>query len=160
DASLFTNDALVQAFARARERDGDVHLLGLVSRGGVHSHVDHLLAQLELASRADMTQRTWIHAFTDGRDVSPVSAAADLAELPADRIATVCGRYYAMDRDQRWDRTQRAFDAIVGDEGEQADDAVATVRTSYERGVTDEFIEPVVLRARPRLHPDSDAAIF
>src|SRR5262249_41253908 len=123
DGSFLDNGALVDAFARARERNGDVHLLGLVSRGGVHSHLEHLLALLELASRADMTEHTWIPAFTDGRDVSPHSAADDLAELPADRIATVCGRYYAMDRDQRWDRTQRAFDAIVGGVGEQADDA-------------------------------------
>jgi 2,3-bisphosphoglycerate-independent phosphoglycerate mutase len=160
DGSFFDNDALVHAFARARERDGDVHLLGLVSYGGVHSHIDHVRALLELAKRADMAGRTWIHAFTDGRDVSPVSAANDLAELPGDRIATVCGRYYAMDRDQRWDRTQRAFDAVVGGEGEQADDAIAAVRASYERGITDEFVEPVVLRDRPRLHPDSDTAIF
>jgi 2,3-bisphosphoglycerate-independent phosphoglycerate mutase len=160
DGSFFDNDALVHAFARARERQGDVHLLGLVSRGGVHSHLDHLVALLELAERAGMGDRTWIHAFTDGRDVSPVSAAADLAELPADRIATVCGRYYAMDRDQRWDRTQRAFDAIVGGVGDQADDPVAAMRASYERGITDEFIEPVVLRDRPRLRPDSDTAIF
>ncbi len=160
DGSFFDNETLVRAFSRARERDGDVHLLGLVSRGGVHSHLDHLLALLQLASRAGMAERTWIHAFTDGRDVSPVSAATDLAGLPPDRVATVCGRYYAMDRDQRWDRTQRAFDAIVGGEGEQADDAVAAVRASYERGVTDEFIEPVVLGGRPHLRPDIDAAIF
>jgi 2,3-bisphosphoglycerate-independent phosphoglycerate mutase len=160
DGSFLDNEALVSAFTRARERNGEVHLLGLVSRGGVHSHLAHLFALLELATRADMAARTWIHAFTDGRDVSPVSAANDLAELPADRIATVCGRYYAMDRDQRWDRTQRAFDAIVGGTGNHADDAVAAVRSSYEVGVTDEFIEPVVLRGRPRLRPEADSAIF
>ncbi|TML66797.1 MAG: 2,3-bisphosphoglycerate-independent phosphoglycerate mutase [Actinobacteria bacterium] len=160
DRSFFDNDALVQAFARARERDGAVHLLGLVSHGGVHSHIEHLLALLELAEQADMSDRTWIHAFTDGRDVSPFSAANDLVELPAGHIATVCGRYYAMDRDQRWDRTERALDAILAGVGEQADDPVAAVRASYERGVTDEFIEPVVIRGRPRLDASADAAVF
>jgi 2,3-bisphosphoglycerate-independent phosphoglycerate mutase len=150
DGSFFENPALKAAFAKG----GDVHLLGLVSRGGVHSHIDHLKALLRFAP-----ERTWIHAFTDGRDVSPTSAAKDLAELPADRIATVSGRYYAMDRDKRWERTQRAFDAIVEGEGEHADDPVAAVTASYERGVTDEFIEPIVLEGRPRLGRD-DAAIF
>jgi len=150
DGSLFENPALKAAF----DKGGDVHLLGLVSHGGVHSHIDHLQALLRFAP-----ERTWIHAFTDGRDVSPHAAADDLAELPADRIATVCGRYYAMDRDQRWERTQRAYDAIVEGKGEHADDPVAAVRASYERGVTDEFIEPIVLDGRPRLGTD-DAAVF
>jgi 2,3-bisphosphoglycerate-independent phosphoglycerate mutase len=150
DRSLFTNPALLGAF----ERGKNVHLLGLVSRGGVHSHLDHLQALLEFAP-----ERTWIHAFTDGRDVSPHSAAADLAELPADRIATVSGRYWAMDRDKRWERTNRALAAIVGGEGEHAEDAVEAVRRSYEHGVTDEFIEPTVIDGRPRLEP-GDAAIF
>ena len=90
-----------------------MHLLGLVSKGGVHSHLDHLQALLELARRQGMEERTWIHAFTDGRDVSPHAAVSDLAELPPERIATVVGRYYAMDRDQRWERTQKALDAIT-----------------------------------------------
>jgi 2,3-bisphosphoglycerate-independent phosphoglycerate mutase len=150
DGSFFENPALKAAF----DRGGDVHLLGLVSRGGVHSHLEHLQALLRFAP-----ERTWIHAFTDGRDVSPHAAERDLAELPAERIATVCGRYYAMDRDQRWDRTQKAFDAIVEGKGEHADDPVAAVRASYERGITDEFIEPTVLEGRPRLGPE-DAAIF
>jgi len=160
DGSLFENEGLVSAFARARERGGDVHLLGLVSYGGVHSHIEHLRALLELAQREDMADRTWIHAFTDGRDVSPTSAARDLAELPSDRIATVCGRYYAMDRDKRWDRTELALGAILNGVGHEAASAVAAVRDSYERGVTDEFIEPVVIRGRPRLQPGADAAIF
>ena len=150
DGSFVENPALKAAF----ERGGDVHLLGLVSHGGVHSHIDHLQALLRFAP-----ERTWIHAFTDGRDVSPTSAARDLAELPLDRIATVAGRYWAMDRDQRWDRTQRAFDAIVNGQGEHADDPVAAVEASYARGVTDEFVEPVVIDGRPRLKP-GDAVIF
>jgi 2,3-bisphosphoglycerate-independent phosphoglycerate mutase len=152
DGSFFENPALTAAFAKG----GDVHLLGLVSHGGVHSHIDHLRALLRFAP-----ERTWIHAFTDGRDVSPHAAVEDLTELPADRIATVAGRYYAMDRDKRWERTQRAFDAIVAGEGERAEDPVQAVRASYDRGVTDEFIEPVVLEGRPRLTRGADAtAIF
>jgi 2,3-bisphosphoglycerate-independent phosphoglycerate mutase len=150
DGSFFENPALKAAFAKG----GDVHLLGLVSHGGVHSHIDHLQALLRFAP-----ERTWIHAFTDGRDVSPHAAEHDLAELPVDRIATVAGRYYAMDRDQRWERTERALDAILDGKGEEADDPVAAVRASYERGVTDEFIEPVAIGGRPRL-TKNDAAIF
>jgi 2,3-bisphosphoglycerate-independent phosphoglycerate mutase len=148
---LFENQALRGAF----ERGENVHLLGLVSHGGVHSHVDHVRALLQFAP-----EKTWIHAFTDGRDVSPQSAVHDLAELPVDRIATVVGRYYAMDRDKRWDRTERALRAIVDGEGEHADDPVAAVQASYDSGVTDEFIEPVVIDGRPRLDPGRDTAIF
>jgi 2,3-bisphosphoglycerate-independent phosphoglycerate mutase len=150
DGSFFENAALKAAFAKG----GDVHLLGLVSHGGVHSHIDHAKALLRFAP-----ERTWIHAFTDGRDVSPHAAQHDLAELPAERIATVAGRYYAMDRDQRWERTDRAFGAICLAEGAEADDPVGAVERSYEQGVTDEFIEPTVIRGRPRLSKD-DAAIF
>ena len=151
DGSFFENPALKAAFAKG----GDVHLLGLVSYGGVHSHVDHLKALLSFAP-----ERTWIHAFTDGRDVSPTSAARDLTELPAERIATVVGRYFAMDRDQRWERTQRAYDAIVEGVGELAQDPVAAVEASYGRGVTDEFIEPIVLEGRPRLGKDESVIFF
>jgi 2,3-bisphosphoglycerate-independent phosphoglycerate mutase len=160
DGSIFENSALLGAFERARERGGAVHLMGLVSHGGVHSHIQHLLALLELARRQGMEERTWIHAFTDGRDVSPHSAVEDVALLPQDKIATIVGRYYAMDRDNRAERTERAAAAILHGEGEQASDPVAAVRASYERGVTDEFIEPIVFPACPRLDPAGDAAIF
>ena len=159
DGSLFENEALVGAFRRARERDGDVHLLGLVSYGGVHSHIEHLRALLELAQREGMLERTWIHAFTDGRDVSPTSALQDLAELPEDRIATIAGRYYAMDRDNREERTQLALDAIVGP-CTPTPSTLGYVRDSYEQGVTDEFLLPVCLAGRPRLDPAKDSAIF
>ena len=148
---LFENEVLRGVF----ERGENVHLLGLVSHGGVHSHIDHLQALLRFAP-----EKTWIHAFTDGRDVSPHSAVHDLAELPVERIATVAGRYYAMDRDKRWDRTDRAVGAIVNGEGERSDDPIAAVQASYDRGITDEFIEPVVIDGRPRLDPGRDAAIF
>src|SRR5207302_1313545 len=104
DGSFFENPVLRAAFGRGKR----VHLLGLVSHGGVHSHIDHVKALLRFAP-----EKTWLHAFTDGRDVSPTSAVHDLAELPLERIATVVGRYYAMDRDQRLERTEKAFDAIV-----------------------------------------------
>ncbi len=160
DGTIFENAALRGAFERARERGGDVHLLGLVSHGGVHSHIDHLVALLELARRETMEERVWIHAFTDGRDVSPHAAAADLAQLPAERIATVIGRYYAMDRDNRAERTDRAVDAILDDTGVGAADPVEAVSASYAAGVTDEFIEPVVFEGRPRLRAGTDTAIF
>jgi len=151
DRSIFENTVLRSVFDRAHT----VHLLGLVSHGGVHSHIDHLKALLEFAP-----DRTWVHAFTDGRDVSPHSAVHDLAELPLDRIATVAGRYYAMDRDQRWERTQLALDAIVVGDGPHDSDPLHAVQVSYDAGVTDEFIVPTVIDGRPRLDPETDAAIF
>jgi 2,3-bisphosphoglycerate-independent phosphoglycerate mutase len=148
--AIFENETLRAAYAKG----GQVHLLGLVSHGGVHSHIDHLKALLEFAP-----ERTWIHAFTDGRDVSPHSALHDLAELPTHRIATIAGRYYAMDRDRRWERTDAALAAITEGEGPHADDPIAAVAASYEAGLTDEFIVPTVIEGRPRLTPN-DTAIF
>jgi 2,3-bisphosphoglycerate-independent phosphoglycerate mutase len=159
DGSFYDNPALVGAFERARERGSNVHLLGLVSYGGVHSHIDHLRALLLMSARQGMEERTFVHAFTDGRDVSPHAALHDLAELPAERIATVAGRYYAMDRDGRWERTDRAFAAICAGNGAHAADPVEAVRASYAEGVTDEFVVPTVVSGRPRLEP-RDAAIF
>jgi 2,3-bisphosphoglycerate-independent phosphoglycerate mutase len=157
---LASNPALRAAFERAKDRGANLHLLGLVSYGGVHSHIDHLRALLELAEREGMADRTWIHAFTDGRDVSPTSAVHDLAELPQEKIATIVGRYYAMDRDERWERTERALAALLSrDEGATGTDPVADVQRSYDEGVTDEFIEPIVLKGRPRLEP-GDTVIF
>lgn len=152
DGSFFENEALLAAFERGRR----VHLLGLVSHGGVHSHIDHVRALLRFAP-----EKTWVHAFTDGRDVSPTAAVRDLAELPADRLATVVGRYYAMDRDERWERTQRAYDAIANGEGRSVapDDVLRVVADSYVDGVTDEFIEPICVDGAPRLEP-GDTAIF
>jgi 2,3-bisphosphoglycerate-independent phosphoglycerate mutase len=161
DGTLFENAALVSAFRRARERGGDVHLLGLVSYGGVHSHIDHLRALLELARRQGMEERTWIHAFTDGRDVSPTSAVRDLVELPDGRIATISGRYYAMDRDQRWERTQLALDALLQERGStEGGSAAELVRRSYDAGVTDEFVVPLWRQHAPMLDAQTDAAIF
>jgi 2,3-bisphosphoglycerate-independent phosphoglycerate mutase len=148
---LFQSPVLRSAFERGRR----VHLLGLVSHGGVHSHIDHLQALLRIAP-----EKTWVHAFTDGRDVSPHAALTDLALLPQDRIATVVGRYWAMDRDQRWERTRRAYDAIVSGDGTRATSALDAIRASYDAGVTDEFVEPVVLEGTPRLEPGDTAVFF
>ncbi len=146
DGSLYDNPALAAACARAAARGANLHLLGLVSYGGVHSHIDHLRGLLELARRHGLEERTFVHAFTDGRDVSPHAALSDLAELPAARIATVAGRYYAMDRDRRWERTELALRALRHGTSPEAADPVEAVRASYEQGVTDEFVLPVVAR--------------
>jgi 2,3-bisphosphoglycerate-independent phosphoglycerate mutase len=151
DGSLFENPVLRAAFDRGRR----VHLLGLVSHGGVHSHIDHLRALLEIAP-----EKTWIHAFTDGRDVSPHAAIADLATLPQDRIATVVGRYYAMDRDNRHERTRRAFEALTRGVGTQARNVLEAVQASYDAGLTDEFIEPIVIAGTPRIEPGDTAVFF
>jgi 2,3-bisphosphoglycerate-independent phosphoglycerate mutase len=157
--AFFENRALVAALGRAQARGTNVHLLGLVSYGGVHSHIDHLRALLEQSRRHGLEERTYVHAFTDGRDVSPHAALRDLAELPPERLATVAGRYYAMDRDQRWERTDCAYDTITRGRGTPAQSALEVVQASYDRGVTDEFIEPVALEGRPRLEA-GDVAIF
>src|SRR6185437_6813226 len=150
DGSFFESPALRGAF----ERGADVHLLGLVSYGGVHSHIDHLRALLRFAP-----EKTWIHAFTDGRDVSPHAAVHDLAELPQERIASVSGRYYAMDRDQRWERTDSAFDAVVRSSPVTGTVPVTYVQQQYDAGITDEFLEPVHFEGRPGIEA-GDTAIF
>jgi 2,3-bisphosphoglycerate-independent phosphoglycerate mutase len=154
--AFFENPVLVEACERGRA--GALHLLGLVSDGGVHSHVRHLRALQELADR-QRVGHVFVHAFTDGRDTSPTGGAGYLEGIPG--VATVAGRYYAMDRDRRWDRVERAYAAIVHGEGERADDAVAAVRAKYEGGETDEFIQPIVIGdpARGRIRA-GDAVVF
>jgi len=138
DGSFYDNPVLTKALAGARR----VHVLGLASDGGVHSDIDHMLALAQAARKAG--KEVFFHAFTDGRDVSPTSGAGHVRTLAgAGPVATVCGRYYAMDRDHRWERTKRAYDAVVDRKAPKTDDPVAAVEASYERGVTDEFIEPV-----------------
>jgi 2,3-bisphosphoglycerate-independent phosphoglycerate mutase len=149
--SLARNPAIKAAFARGRR----VHLIGLVSEGGVHSHIDHLRYLLEHAP-----DDTWIHAFTDGRDVSPHAALHDIETLPLKRVATVAGRYWAMDRDNREERTQKAIDALMRGAGPTARDAVEAIAESYESGVTDEFIEPTVIEGAPRIEPGETVIFF
>lgn len=146
---FFTNPVLLESMHHAR--GGRLHLMGLVSAGGVHSMNTNLYALLEMAKRQGVTD-VCIHCFMDGRDTPPESGAGFLEALQREirrigvgRIATVCGRYYAMDRDKRWDRIERAKSAMVDGTGEKNTDPVAAVKRSYERGITDEFIEPVTI---------------
>ena len=166
--ALFDNSALRKAMAQARSRR--LHLLGLVSPGGVHSHSSHLYALLEMAQREGV-ENVFVHAFTDGRDVPPKSGADSIAELDAKmreigvgKIASISGRYYAMDRDRRWERTLRAFQALVIGQGLGAAHPAAAVQAAYERGTSDEFIQPTVLRGddgRPvATIEDGDAVLF
>jgi 2,3-bisphosphoglycerate-independent phosphoglycerate mutase len=140
-----------------------VHLLGLVSAGGVHSSMDHLRALIELAGREQVPDLV-IHAFTDGRDTLPHSGAGYIAEVEGwggARIASVIGRYYAMDRDKRWDRTQLAYDAIVAGEAEfRASSGEEAVRAAYERGETDEFIKPTLVGEEGRIRDGDSAIVF
>jgi 2,3-bisphosphoglycerate-independent phosphoglycerate mutase len=154
--AFYENPVLADACRRAR--GSALHLLGLVSDGGVHSHVRHLRGLIELASREGV-ERVHVHAFTDGRDTSPTGGAGYLDGIPG--VATVCGRYYAMDRDRRWDRIARAYDAIVHGRGDRADDPVTAVKARYEAGETDEFIQPIIIgdAAEGRIRA-GDAAIF
>jgi 2,3-bisphosphoglycerate-independent phosphoglycerate mutase len=150
DGSFFENEALRAAVEAARESPrGRLHLLGLVSDGGVHSGWEHIEACVELAAQEGVPDLV-VHAFTDGRDTLPRSAAGYLEELErwlrrAGRVATVSGRYYAMDRDNRWERTKLAYDAIVHGEGLRAESAAEAIEQAYERGETDEFVKPTVI---------------
>ena len=170
DGEFFANPVLQAAMTRCLTGNRALHFMGLVSDGGVHSHQRHLHALLELASRLKVP-RVFAHAFTDGRDTSPTGGRRYMGELErvmnrldTGRIATVTGRYYAMDRDKRWDRTRRAWEAIVLSEGKKAVSAQAVIEESYAAGVTDEFLEPAVITnpdgspvATPR---EDDSVIF
>jgi 2,3-bisphosphoglycerate-independent phosphoglycerate mutase len=168
DGSFYENGPLCAAMDRARDRGAAVHCLGLISPGGVHSHQDHAVALAELALRRGQTS-LWFHAFLDGRDEPPTSAAAfvrtfidDVDRVRVGRVASVSGRYYAMDRDHRWDRTERAYDVLAGPGGDVATDAVAYIEAQYAAGVTDEFIPPVsILQDGRRVRiEDGDSIIF
>ena len=147
---FFENETLKKAFKYAKENDKQVHFLGLTSKGGVHSHTKHLKALMKAASDHDL-EKVFIHAFTDGRDTDPKAGKGNIEEIQdygketTGKIATVIGRYYAMDRDQRWERTKLAYDALVNGEGKQVEDPVKGVQESYDDEVTDEFIKPIVI---------------
>ncbi|MDR1805194.1 MAG: 2,3-bisphosphoglycerate-independent phosphoglycerate mutase [Clostridium sp.] len=171
DGDFFSNPALVGAAEAAKSTGSALHLMGLVSDGGVHSHNTHLYALLELAKRTGL-ERVYIHALLDGRDVPPASGAdyvADLQrrldEIGVGKIATVCGRYYAMDRDNRWERVGKAYAAFVYGEGVRAEDAEQAIRASYkdkdEEGKfrTDEFVLPTVIDTEGTIKPN-DSVIF
>lgn len=148
---IFTNPVLRQAMAHARQGGKALHLLGLVSDGGVHSQLRHLFALLEMARREGLTE-VYVHALLDGRDVPPSSALEYFAQLEAEmqrlqlgRVATVSGRYYGMDRDKRWERVERYYQMLVLGQGLTAASAEAAVTASYQRGETDEFVQPTVI---------------
>ncbi len=150
DGSFFENSAYRAAVQNCIDNNTNLHLFGLMSDGGVHSHYTHIFAAVELAKRMGL-DRVFLHCFMDGRDVAPTSGAtfvektiAKFNELGVGTVATVIGRYYAMDRDNRWDRVERAYAALVYGQGHYNEDPVAAIRASYDAGVTDEFIEPIV----------------
>lgn len=169
DGSFFTNKALVAAVEHVQATGGALHLMGLLSDGGVHSHISHLFALLELARRHNLS-KVYIHCFLDGRDVPPDNAGEYIQqleekcrELGTGIIATVMGRYYAMDRDRRWDRTRRAYEAMVLGKGLTASSAMEALEGSYRRGETDEFVQPTVITragAPVALVESGDAVIF
>ncbi|MEA4853774.1 MAG: 2,3-bisphosphoglycerate-independent phosphoglycerate mutase [Christensenella sp.] len=152
DGDFFSKEEFLEAVKNVKEHDSALHLIGLVSDGGVHSHQEHLYALLKLARDHGIGDRTYIHCLMDGRDVPPDSGKgyieqleAKIKEIGAGKIATVIGRYYAMDRDNRWERVKLAYDAIVKGEGLNAPDAVAAMQDSYERKEYDEFVKPTVI---------------
>ena len=165
DGDFFENEALKKAMDAAKKDGAALHLAGLLSDGGVHSHFDHLIGLLEMAKKSGV-KNVFVHCLMDGRDVPPTSGKDFVAllqqkmqEIGVGKIATVMGRYYAMDRDKRWDRLERAYDAMVYGEGIQNPDPVAAIRESYQNGVTDEFVEPVVCDKEGTIS-DNDAIIF
>ncbi|MBN2220851.1 MAG: 2,3-bisphosphoglycerate-independent phosphoglycerate mutase [Vallitaleaceae bacterium] len=169
DEDFYENEALLEAFRNAKEKGSNLHVWGLVSDGGVHSHNTHLYAILEMAKRQNFTN-LYVHCFLDGRDTAPTSGKGFVQELAdkikekgVGKIASVMGRYYAMDRDNRWERSFLAYDAIVNGQGAKATDAVLAIADSYEQNINDEFVLPTVItengEAIATLNPN-DSVIF
>src|SRR6476619_5740359 len=150
DGELAENKVMLDSILYAKQNNKPLHLLGLVSNGGVHSHINHLKAIIDVCKAKGLND-VFIHAFTDGRDCDPKSGLGFIKELQdhlnksTGKIATVSGRYFAMDRDKRWERIKLAYDAMVKGTGEKASDALSAVEQSYEKNVTDEFIKPTVI---------------
>ncbi len=149
DGSFQNNKVLLNALEYAKQKGKAVHFTGLVSNGGIHSHQDHLHALIDVAANAGI-ERSYIHAFTDGRDTDPMSGEVFLKKLiektkgTHSELVSIIGRYYAMDRDQRWERIKLAYDLLINGKGEESTDLIASLNRSYENGVTDEFIKPIV----------------
>ncbi len=165
DGEFFDNEVLVSAMQSCKQNNTALHIMGLLSDGGVHSHIDHLYGVIEMAKNFGLNE-VYIHAFTDGRDVPPTSGIEfikscekKLKEIGTGKIATVSGRYYAMDRDNRWDRVEKAYAAMVDGEGKKAGSAVEAVEESYKSGVTDEFIVPTVCLENATINAE-DSVIF
>lgn len=165
DNQLEKNTVLQNALQTAKENNGRLHLIGLVSDGGVHSHINHLVALIEAAKAAEVEQ-AFIHAITDGRDTDPKAGLdfiqaldMELLRIGIGEIATISGRYYAMDRDKRWKRTAKAYQAMIDGIGESFDTAEEAIAASYDQNVTDEFIEPCVINSNGTIR-DNDTIIF
>ena len=165
NGSFFENPAYVEAMDNAKRSGKALHILGLLSDGGVHSHIDHIFAALDMAKRRGL-ERVYVHCFLDGRDVPPTSGAGYVsrlcekcAELGNAKVADLQGRFYAMDRDKRWDRVELAYNAMVCGEGEFCGSPVEAVEKSYAQGVTDEFVKPVVCCNEGRIE-SGDSVIF
>lgn len=150
NATLGKENVITEAFNYALENKKKVHFIGLVSDGGVHSHINHLKGLLTAAHENGLQDNVFVHAFTDGRDCDPHSGEGFIKELldhmalTTGKLATVVGRYYAMDRDKRWERVKLAYDAMVNGVGEKTHDIIAAMQTSYENGITDEFLKPII----------------
>lgn len=164
DGVFFKNLVLVECFEKAKKNGTKVHLIGLVSNGGVHSSQEHLHALLDMAKSYDLTN-VWVHAFTDGRDCDPKSGLGFIQKLEdhmkqsTGKIASIVGRYYAMDRDNRWERVQVAYDAMVKGIGTPFSNAAKAIEASYEEEITDEFIKPLVTNSGDGLIQDGDSVI-
>ncbi len=168
DGSFANNEVLLKSIRLAKKNKKKLHLLGLVSDGGVHSHIKHLKALIDVC-RNEGLKEVFIHAFTDGRDTDPKSGLGFITELQAHlnssigKIASVSGRYFAMDRDKRWERVQLAYDALVNGRGEKATDGIAAIEQAYASNITDEFIKPTVITGSDQLPlatiEDGDSAI-
>lgn len=165
DGDFFNNSVILNAINYARKNNSSLHIMGLVSPGGVHSSMDHLYALLEMAAQYNI-KKTYLHAFLDGRDTPPASAydylketEDKLTQLKLPQIASVIGRYYAMDRDKRWDRIEKAYDSLLLGDGTKAKMSYVGVKTSYDQGVNDEFVKPIVVLEEGRIN-DNDAIIF
>ncbi len=165
DGDFFRNEALCAAMDSCKEKNTALHLMGLLSDGGVHSHNEHLYGLLEMAKKKGLTE-VYVHCFMDGRDVPPSSGKsfveqlyAKMKEIGVGKIATVMGRYYAMDRDNRWDRVEKAYAAMVYGEGNHSDCAADAMQKSYDAEVTDEFVIPTVIAGAASIKP-GDSVIF
>lgn len=164
DGAFFANEVLCQTMEGIEEGNA-LHIMGLLSDGGVHSHIEHIKALIKMAADQQVG-KVWLHCFMDGRDVSPTSGASFLAEIisysrqyPQVSLATVMGRFYAMDRDKRWERVEKAYRAVVKGKGEFSTDFVKSVENSYRKDITDEFIEPLISKAYHGMK-DGDRVIF
>lgn len=166
DGDFFENKALVDAMENCKKKNSALHLMGLLSPGGVHSHMEHLFGLLEMAKKNGL-EKVYVHAFLDGRDVPPSSAAefmeeavAEIKKIGVGTVATISGRFYAMDRDNAWDRVEKAYNAMVLGEGVEESDPVQAIKNSYKNEITDEFMLPTVVDKSGKIQADDSVVFF